>query len=183
MRFFKNNLFFTADTHFSHKNIVKYSNRPFANSQEMDQRMIENWNAKVPVNGVVWFLGDFAFSDEEPAQRILNRLNGSKHLIIGNHDKTGVRLKGWKSISRMEEIYAENQMIVLCHYAMKVWNKSHHGTWQLYGHSHGSLPDDPNALAFDVGVDCHNYTPLSFFDVERIMQKKTFKPIDHHGKK
>jgi calcineurin-like phosphoesterase family protein len=65
---------------------------------------------------------------------------------------------------------------------MRVWNKSHHGAWHLYGHSHGTLPDDPNALSFDCGVDCHNYTPISFEQVEAIMAKKTFKPIDHHGK-
>jgi len=66
---------------------------------------------------------------------------------------------------------------------MRVWNKSHHGALNLYGHSHGSLPDDPHALAIDVGVDCHNFTPISFEQVKKIMSKKTFKPIDHHGEK
>ncbi|MFK5004710.1 hypothetical protein ACI4AP_29375, partial [Klebsiella pneumoniae] len=72
------------------------------------------------------------------------------------------------------------QRIVLCHYAMEVWNKSHHQAWHLYGHSHGSLPDNPNAKKFDVGVDCHNYTPLSYQDVKNIMARKNFKPFDHH---
>jgi len=64
---------------------------------------------------------------------------------------------------------------------MRVWNKSHHGAWHLYGHSHGTLPDDKNSLSFDVGVDCHNFTPINFEQVSAIMKKKNFKPIDHHG--
>jgi calcineurin-like phosphoesterase family protein len=81
------------------------------------------------------------------------------------------------------EIAVEGQDITLCHYALRVFNKSHHGSWHLYGHSHGTLPDDPNSLSFDVGVDCHNYFPISLDQVKKIMSKKTWKPIDHHGKK
>ena len=72
--------------------------------------------------------------------------------------------------------------IVLLHYAMRVWNRSHHGSWHLYGHSHGSLPDDPNSLSFDVGVDCWGYAPISYQEVKSVMSGKTFAPIDHHGK-
>lgn len=61
---------------------------------------------------------------------------------------------------------------------MVVWKD---GSWHLYGHSHGNLPDDPNSLSFDVGVDTNNFKPYSLKDVERIMAGKTFKPIDHHG--
>lgn len=64
---------------------------------------------------------------------------------------------------------------------MRVWNKSHYGAWMLYGHSHGSLIDDPNSLSFDVGVDCHNYKPFSFEEVKEIMSHKIWKAIDHHG--
>ena len=63
---------------------------------------------------------------------------------------------------------------------MRVWNKSHHGAWQLYGHSHGSLPDDPNALSFDVGCMLFDYEPLEFEDVKKIMSNKNYKPVDHH---
>jgi calcineurin-like phosphoesterase family protein len=73
------------------------------------------------------------------------------------------------------------QKIILCHYAMKVWNESHHGTWQLYGHSHGSLPEDPNARQTDVGVDSWNYTPVSMEQLNILMAKKKWKPIDRHG--
>jgi calcineurin-like phosphoesterase family protein len=80
------------------------------------------------------------------------------------------------------ELKHDHSLIVMCHYAMRVWNRSHRGAWMLYGHSHGSLPDDPGALSIDVGVDCHDYTPISHDDIGRIMAKKTWKPIDHHGR-
>ena len=172
---------FTSDTHFGHANIIKYSDRPFSSVEEMDRVLIDKWNAKVGQKDVVCFLGDFCFSDIIRGQSYLDRLNGVKHLIVGNHDKPAVQLKGWASIKNLDEIRIEGQTIVLCHYAMRVWNKSHHGSWHLYGHSHGSLPDDPNSLSFDVGVDCHNFEPLNMEDIRRIMRKKTWKPIDHHG--
>lgn len=149
----------------------------------MDNAIISNWNSRVDQYDHAWFLGDFAFCDQEKAQSYLNRLNGVKHLIVGNHDKTAVKLNGWKMISNFQEINVNSQHITLCHYAMRVWNKSHYGAWQLFGHSHGSLADDPNALSIDVGVDCHNFMPLNMTDIQRIMKKKSWKSIDHHGEK
>ena len=74
------------------------------------------------------------------------------------------------------------RFIVLFHYAMRVWNASHYGTWHLYGHSHGDLPDDETSLSFDVGVDCHNFYPLSYSDVTGIMSKKNWKsPFGSRG--
>lgn len=175
-------IWFSSDSHYSHSNIIKYSNRPFVSKFEMNSKLMENWNTKINQDDTVYHLGDFCFADEKEGQSILDRLNGKKHLIIGNHDKVGVKLKGWESVEHYKEINVDGQFIVLCHYAMRVWNKSHHGAWMLYGHSHGSLPDDPNALSIDVGVDCHNYQPLNMSDIRRIMKKKTYKPIDHHGK-
>jgi len=74
------------------------------------------------------------------------------------------------------------QAITLCHYAMKVWNKAHHGAWQLFGHSHNTLPDDPNALQLDVGVDSWDFFPVTVEQIHDRMAKKTFKPVDHHDK-
>lgn len=172
---------FTADLHLSHANIIKFSNRPFSSVEEMDETLIQNWNSKIAQFDHVYFLGDFAFCSSEKAQRFLDRLNGVKHLIVGNHDKTTVLLNGWDTIDHFKEVKVEKQNITLCHYAMRVWNKSHYGAWQLYGHSHGSLEDDPNSLSIDVGVDCHNFRPLNIEDVSRIMKKKNWKPVDHHG--
>lgn len=117
------------------------------------------------------------------AKKYLQRLNGNKFLIKGNHDRNTSLKDGWGGIFDFKEIKVEGQHITLCHFSLRTWNHSHHGSWSLFGHSHGTLPDDPNSLSIDVGVDCHNYFPISFEEVKRIMSKKTFKPIDHHGRK
>jgi len=154
-----------------------------------DEALIANWNAKVPQGASVYHLGDFCF-DATKAAKIIDRLNGQIFFIRGNHDKNISQFQnkfGW--VKDLYELKVSDpdakhgtQGIVLCHYAMRVWNKSHHSNWMLHGHSHGSLEDLTNLLSFDVGVDCHNYTPLSYNDVKAIMKKKTWKPIDHHGR-
>jgi calcineurin-like phosphoesterase family protein len=153
---------FTADTHFGHANIIKYCKRPFANSHEMDEELIKRWNERVSPDDIVWHLGDFAFGDNYP---YLRRCHGKKNLILGNHDKEKYYrgTTGWESVSRFEEITVEGTMIVLCHYGMRVWNKSHHGSLHFYGHSHGTLPGI--GMSCDVGVDCWDYRPVSLTEI------------------
>ena len=186
--------FFASDHHFGHRNIIKYANRPFEDVDEMNEALIERHNSVVRQCDIVYFIGDFAFySDPMVIVNIIKRLNGEKHFVSGNHDKALINdhvMKQFQSFSRapFKEIYVADpdarggkQSITLCHYAMRVWNKSHHGAFHLYGHSHGSLPDDPNSRSFDVGVDCWNFTPVSYEQVKEVMAKKNWKPIDHHG--
>jgi calcineurin-like phosphoesterase family protein len=157
----------------------------------MDETIISNWNKVVGENDLVYHLGDFAFGPREDNtgkiffENLFNRLNGLIVLIKGNHDSLAWKNRGcfYASYDSYHEIRINGQDITLCHYAMKIWNKSHRGAWHLYGHSHESLPDDKQSLSFDVGVDCHNYTPINFERVKDIMSKKNFKPIDHHGEK
>ena len=160
----------------------------------MNEALIERHNSVVTNKDIVYFIGDFAFtSNEDDIVNIIQRLNGEKHFIAGNHDKTMFKeriMKQFNSFTKApyKEIYVQDsdarggkQSITLCHYAMRVWNKSHHGAFHLYGHSHGSLPDDPNSRSFDVGVDCWDFTPISYEQVKKVMAKKNWKPIDHHG--
>jgi calcineurin-like phosphoesterase family protein len=184
-------IWFTSDTHFGHANILRFSKRPFKDVEQMDAMLIKNWNSVVGYQDDVYHLGDFSLTSAERSLRILEQLNGNKHLIKGNHEKSVLEksftrekfawIKDYYEL-KVEDLDAKGnrQSIVLLHYAMKVWNKSHHGAWHLYGHSHGSLPDDINSLSFDVGVDSHDYFPISYEQVKRIMSKKEFKPIDHH---
>lgn len=191
---------FTADTHFGHNNIIRYSNRPFTSVEEMDDVIINNINNLVQPGDTLWFLGDFCFGPRDPerfyrvAESYRNRIECNNIILIwGNHDpnrfahkreerdSAGKFRRLFKDDYDLKQTTVMGQKIVLCHYAMRVWDKSHHGAWHLYGHSHGSLPDDPNSLSFDCGVDCHDYKPLNFNEVGEIMKKKTFKPIDHHG--
>jgi len=187
-----NRVWFTADTHFGHTNIIKYCNRPFSNAGEMDRAIIDNWNKVVAPDDSVYHLGDFCFKTYYGPQQYLSKLNGNLWVVYGNHDKQLQRFfRGGGCHSGIKcgilpaeaKICINGQEIILSHYSMRVWNKSHHGTWQLYGHSHGTLFDDPNMLSIDVGVDSHHFFPICFEQIKAIMSKKTFKPIDHHGKK
>lgn len=183
----KINYFFTSDHHFAHKNILKYDGRPFKDIAHMDETMIQNHNAVVNPEDEVYLLGDFCFNKDK-TEEYLSRLNGKLYFIKGNHDckETIALYKQYGTyLGNLEEITIGGQQIVLCHYAMKVWNKSHRGSWHLYGHSHHSLPDDPNSLSFDVGINgaVYDYTPLSLRQVRQVMSLKTFKPIDHHESK
>jgi calcineurin-like phosphoesterase family protein len=172
---------FTSDTHFGHAMIIEYAKRPFKDVNEMNEALIANWNARVKPGDTVYHLGDFGFG---PTVRLIRpRLNGNIRLILGNHDK--IKLEDaclFTSIDRLSLISVEKQRIVLCHYAMRTWQFSGRGGWMLYGHSHGNLEDDPNALSLDVGVDCWDYAPVSFQQIARRMEKKIFIPVDHHGK-
>lgn len=188
-------IWFTSDWHLDHTNIIQYSSRPFKSVNEMNEAIIDNCNSLVQPNDDLIFLGDFAFSKQVIRIKLLRRAIKCKnfHFIYGNHDKL-IR-KNQDQLSTEFDFwgdYAEEDLVitrdggtknkfVLCHYAFRVWNKSHYDSYHLYGHSHGSLPDDPNSLSFDVGVDCWDFKPISIVQVEEVMNKKSWKPIDHHG--
>jgi calcineurin-like phosphoesterase family protein len=94
--------FFTSDTHFGHKNIIKYSNRPFADVSHMNEALIANWNAVVGPLDTVFHLGDVALGPWEDWDKVLTRLNGYKVLVVGNHDRI---FKGEKP--KMQERFAD----------------------------------------------------------------------------
>lgn len=183
------NLFFYADGHFGHGNIIRFCNRPFQSIKEMDRALIEGWNSRVTPNDTVWHLGDFSFRGKDP-EHYLKRLNGKIHLILGNHDKLSkvIHLKReeeprFHSIENLHLLHHNKQEIVLCHYAMRVWNKSHHGSWHLYGHSHSTIEDKPWGKSMDVGVDnaykiLGQYVPFSFEEIKSILDKREI--IRHH---
>lgn len=178
------NIFFTSDHHFGHKNILKYSNRPFKNIDEMNEELIKRWNSKIQPNDKVYHLGDVGLGNGEDLKEILAQLNGKIYLIKGNHEGAALHnTKRFEWIKDYHELGIKDEdapngkrKIILLHYAMKVWRSSFRGTWHLYGHSHGNLPDDINSLSFDVGVDCHDFYPLSYDEVKAIMQKKEWTP-------
>lgn len=184
-------IWFTADTHFGHANIIKHCRRPFASVEEMDEALLSNINARVSRSDTLYHLGDFAFRSGNPAG-YRERLKCRRViLVMGNHDPQAA--SGYPKPSFAElfsevhlmlrikvSVAAQSQIIVLSHYAMKVWDRSHYGSWQLFGHSHGTLPDDPSERSWDVGVDANGFVPLSLDDVAAVMARKKFTPRDHH---
>jgi calcineurin-like phosphoesterase family protein len=82
-----NKVFFTADSHLNHYNIMKYCNRPFTAIDDMNETIIGNWNACIDNEDEVYVLGDVGFDKSRTLKNHLRRLNGTKYLIRGNHDK------------------------------------------------------------------------------------------------
>lgn len=177
-------ILFTSDHHFGHANIIRYSNRPFENVNEMNEELIKRWNEKVEKGDSVYHLGDLSLANPEKTRTILDRLNGKIFLIKGNHEGSTLTypkrfewIKDYFELN-VEDSEAQNskQKIILFHYAMRTWRSISRGTWHLYGHSHGNLLEDKLAQSFDVGVDCHNFYPLTYEEIKAKIKMKNWKP-------
>ena len=181
-------LFFTSDSHFGHKNILRYCNRPFSSVKEMDEELILRWNERISENDTVYHLGDFTLGGHDAAVRYLERLGGRIFLQQGSHDNRWFdkdfgdgRLSTIPPLCSVElpiQKSKHKQVVVLCHYALRVWDKSHYASWHLFGHSHGKL--EPHGLSFDVGVDSHNFYPWSLDEV--VQKMNTLNPIEDYSK-
>ena len=163
------NIFFTSDTHFFHNNLINYcpeSRGHFSSVEEMNENLINRWNSVVRERDSVYHLGDFSFANNVKLTEIVfDRLNGIKHLIVGNHDHKIGNCQ-WASINPYKELRKMN--IVLFHYPIEVWNGKHHGTFHFHGHSHHNpfdKPEKPIVRRFDVGADNNNLTPISFEEI------------------
>lgn len=205
MQFDRDKLWFTSDLHFFHSNIIEYCNRPWRREggapdpDAMNEGIIANWNSVVRWDDDVFIIGDVAMGGKRRADelaRILARLNGVLHLVPGNHDTYILDSEECRKhlivhpplleikVPDPEEGGKFRQRIVMCHYAMKVWNKSHQGAWHLYGHSHHTMPPDYNIKAFDVGIDGpgYDYRPLSYAQVKDRMAMHVQEAVDHHDR-
>jgi calcineurin-like phosphoesterase family protein len=193
-------IWFQSDTHFTHANIIKYCNRPFTHVDEMDAHLISKINQYVKADDVLYHLGDFAFNRRslDVYYNIRKQIKCKTiHFVFGNHDDTLEQKRDhldkiFASYPEyLKEITVNNQRIVCCHYALSVWNKSHKGAWNLYGHSHSEAEDYlhkafPNRRSMDVGVDnayklLGEYRPFSFDEIKAIMDKRGGCVIDHHS--
>lgn len=174
---------FTSDTHFGHANVIKHDCRPFLTIDEHDAQLIENWNKVVKPGDCVYHLGDFSWHRKVvDVDKVLGQLNGTKHLVKGNHDEKTVTRSGlWASVHNYHEISEQGQKIVLFHYRMVVWNRSHHGSWALHGHSHGTLPVLTDRKTFDVGTMLWQYRPISLDEVREEMNKRSNSHVDGHN--
>jgi calcineurin-like phosphoesterase family protein len=175
---------FIADTHFGHRNIVGYCQRPFQTTEEMDSTIIDNINATVKPKDTLYFLGDFCHRGGDP-KKYRKKINCEDiHIILGNHDNEAkFSKKDFSSIGLMKEIIHCNKRIVLFHYPMRAWNKSYRNSWMLYGHVHGRLHTEDDVLGrytLDVGVDNKREgagfgTPFSFKEVQKLFSDRAKK--------
>ncbi len=136
-------IYYIADLHLGHENVLAFDKRPFQSGEEMTEVIVNRWNGRIAKDDTVYVLGDAFWKNEAQSMATFRRLNGHKHLICGNHD----RIKGnlgrlWESISQYEEIQDGDKRVVLCHYPIPFYNGQHRGSVMLYGHVHNSREYD-----------------------------------------
>ena len=133
---------YIADMHFDNEDIIAFDNRPFDSVEEMNETLITNWNRVVLPGDLTWILGDFCAGNAERWVWFLNRLNGRKALITGNHDNpdTVLAVRGcFEDIAEYREILDSERHVVLCHYPISAFHDHYFGWLHLYGHVHGSF--------------------------------------------
>lgn len=161
----RDNIYFTADLHFGHHNAFSFcpSRNDFAKDiTDYEEKFIDYWNSTVNKSDNIYILGDFSFKSSEDNAKIIPKLKGKKHLIIGNHDSNCFRLKNlFTSVSQIKELRVkpspEHQIfqqvrLVLCHFPLMSWNLKAHGSWMIHGHVHGNM-DAYNSQHYDLRVD------------------------------
>lgn len=188
-KFNKDKLFFTSDLHLFHENIIEYCNRPFSSIDEMNRKLIHNWNDIVGVDDDIIVDGDFMFtSNLKKIEETINILNGRIWLVLGNHDyKSNFERK---SVSELfegrvydamdikvhdDELDDDYMKIHISHYPCEFWTR---GAIHLYGHIHSG----PNStgdeicqykpMRYDVGVDNNNYKPISYHEIKTTITKR-----------
>lgn len=173
-------VYFTSDTHFNHKNIIKYCNRPFNTVFEMNKAIVDRWNSKVDKKDLIYHLGDFGFGDVE---NIFSKLNGRIFLCIGSHEKSALRIRE-KFEAVAESFWIVDHNIFVAHYAHRVWSKSHYGSYHLFGHSHGGLNEwaEERKNCMDVGVDNNDFYPFSLNEVLDKLTNKGGLRCHYHSK-
>lgn len=172
----KEKIWFIADSHFGHKNILKFSPKRLQefgldiNDSDVvtkhDEAFISRWNMTVAKHDTVYILGDLSFAPVEETKKILERLHGKKHLIVGNHDASCKGLENYfESVSQIKEVWFkthvhnfldEHMHCILCHFPLIAWNRRMHGAIMVHGHTHGALDlinKESEELRVDVGFD------------------------------
>ena len=176
-------IYFTSDLHLGHNNILKLCSRPFSTIEEMDEYIISAWNKKVKKGDKVYIVGDFIWEKEPEPQRFLSRLNGTKILVLGNHDSKWLNKIDNKEeynliiADKIVEICHEQKVITLSHYPMLEWKNSRKvGSkklgYLLHGHIHNNVREEYFVLfkkenALNVGVDINNFEPVT---LQELMQ-------------
>lgn len=183
------NKFVISDTHFGHTNSwekFKLPNgdplRPFTSTEEMDETMIERWNAKVGPLDIVYHLGDVVIAKK--ALQLVSRLNGKKRLVRGNHDI--FRDQDYRDVG-FDSIYGVRVFVdkfILSHIPLHPDCVTDRFRVNVHGHLHSNQITrkivtklfapvgqrdvidqiDPRYLC--VSVEHTNYEPLSFDEVE-----------------
>lgn len=162
--------YYISDMHFGHKNIIPFCNRPFNSVEEMDRELIKRWNNKVSNKDTVYILGDLIYKSDKPPEYYLEKLNGKKILIKGNHDSALLKridiYKYFEGVYDYLEISDNGIWVVLSHYPLLDWNGRYRGSYHLHGHIHNIESkalkysnDEP--MMCNVSTDMIGFTPMT----------------------
>ncbi|NKJ72672.1 hypothetical protein GFL38_10390 [Rhizobium leguminosarum bv. viciae] len=169
--------FYSADLHLGHHGILQHcsATRPFDTVEDMDRAIVAGINERLESSDILYIVGDFTVSsDAAYARHLFHAINARKILVLGNHDldskgglNRNIRELPW-DIPPVHalETHDEGARLYLHHYACRTWPAAHHGSYHLYGHSHGNLP--PMGRSRDVGIDCPDalFAPMTFAEIK-----------------
>lgn len=177
--------FFTSDLHLGHK--LMADSRKHSSIEEMDSAIIETINSMVKEEDRLFILGDISFHNNKKTAELLSLIRCKNlHLIRGNHDNEKMLSKLENYFIWIKDYYhlkiVENEIkyyLIMFHYPMIVWDRSHYGSWHLHGHCHGTLEIGDNSTRMDVGWDVWK-RPITLEDIKRSMNSRLYKIYDHH---
>lgn len=164
-------IYYTADLHLGHTNVISFDGRPFESAEEMDRILINNWNSRVTKKDRIYIAGDLIYRSEKPPEWYLKQLNGLKYLIIGNHDKailSSEKAQGYfEAIDKMMHITDGKKQICMCHFPIVEWNGYFRGHYHIFGHIHNAKNRAYEVMreeerAFNAGCMINQYIPVTF---------------------
>lgn len=168
-------IFFTADLHFSHDAVIDFENRPFKSSEDMNNEIIRRWNTLVSVHDEVYILGDISFAGRTETTILISSLNGTKYLVVGNHDKLNEKQRemfAW--VKNYYKLKIHGHRFILFHYPIFAWDGKEKGYIHLHGHTHtNSRTDIELKNKINVGMDFWAYAPVGIDEIlNQLNQKK-----------
>ena len=186
-------IFFSADHHFCHLNIIRYCQRPFQTVEEMNEEMVRRWNTVVMPEDTVFYLGDFSLA-KSAVGLFATRLNGEKYLIMGNHDACHPCHKkkalpaqqvyldaGFKSLELERTLEIADRQVLLNHMPYlsgeesseykirhKDFRPAERDQWLLHGHIHEKWKSKEKMI--NVGVDVWDFFPVPITEIEKMIR-------------
>jgi len=172
---------FYSDPHFFHTNIIKYADRPFSTVEEMNERLVANYNEMIGPNDTCLWLGDCFFGPYDVGDALIRSMNGKKFLLVGNHDRSLSRMakSGFMGVTKIINLSIANKKLRACHYPYRYPNAPPYlsnperkpGEILLHGHVHTRTKFSNDRTMLHVGVDAWDYCPVRYEQIEPLIRE------------
>lgn len=184
-------IYYISDMHFRDQAIFDKCKRPFKSLQEMEETIIQKWNDKVKQNDIVYVLGDISKDDDASSIALFSKLNGHKHLIVGNHDHLILeqikKSDVFETIKFIDLIMDNGRKVCLCHYPLMDWMEFNREGILVYGHIHNKTAKNGNAYrlmkefystvpAYNCGVDVCEFEPKTLDELIHLKEANKNEP-------